>query len=247
MVRPILGFRSLANGFAPMPVQIKHVEPKRLYQQVADRIRSLIHNGAFAPGSRLPAERELAQQLGVSRPSLREALIALEIDGSVEIRSGSGVYVCADVERPADMTYSMGESPSELMEARAAVEGSVVALACARMTREGLASLHAALKEMRADIANGRDPLEQDRTFHLALAGLSGNSVLTRIVRDLFDERHSPIFTQLSVRFDSRESWRAALLEHEAICAALEASDPLAAQAAMRIHLSASKKRWVGG
>jgi GntR family transcriptional repressor for pyruvate dehydrogenase complex len=75
---------------------------------------------------------------------------------------------------------------------------------------------------------------------------LSGNSVLARIVRDLFDGRHSPISTQLSVRFDSREGWHTALLEHEAIYAALEAADPLMAQAAMRMHLDASKKRWLG-
>lgn len=230
-----------------MPVQIKQVEPRRLYQQIADQIRSLIQNSHFMPGARLPAERDLAQQLGVSRPSLREALIALEIDGSVEIRSGSGVYVCVPVGRPVGATGSMGESPSELMQARAAIEGTVAALACARMTPEGLASIHATIEAMRADIAMGRDPLEPDRQFHLTVANLAGNSVLMRIVRDLFDERHSPISTQLSVRFDNLESWRAALSEHEAVYAALEASDPLLAQAAMRMHLDASKKRWVGG
>lgn len=246
MVRPISSFHSHSDGSALMSIQLKQVEPRRLYQQIADRIRGLIQNGQFLPGARLPAERDLAHQLGISRPSLREALIALEIDGSVEIRSGSGVYVCTPVERGADMTRSMGESPSELMQARAAVEGTVVALACARMTSEGLASLHGTIQAMRADIANGRDPLDQDRQFHLTIAGLSGNSVLVRIVRELFDERHSPISAQLSVRFDSREGWRTALLEHEAIYAALEAGDPLLAQAAMRMHLDASKKRWLG-
>jgi len=227
--------------------QVKSMEPRRLYQHLADRIRDLIHDGTFPPGNRLPAERELAGQLGVSRPSLREALIALEIDGSVEIRSGSGIYVLLPEERPDSPTRSMGESPSELMDARAAIEGTVVALACARMTREGLNALQETLEAMRADIEKGLDPLDQDRQFHMTLAGLSGNSVLLRIVRDLFDERHSPISSQLSIRFDSGETWRAALAEHEAVYAALEASDPLLAQAAMRIHLDASKKRWVGG
>ncbi|MCB8822210.1 FadR/GntR family transcriptional regulator [Microvirga rosea] len=230
-----------------MSSQIRQVEPRRLYQQIADQIRALIQSGQFPPSTRLPAERELAQQLGVSRPSLREALIALEIDGSVEIRSGSGVYVCAPEERPANMTRSMGESPTELMQARAAIEGTVVALACARVTEEGLASLRETLTIMRSKIAKGRDPLEQDRKFHLTIASLSGNSVLMRIVRDLFDERHSPISAQLSVRFDNKETWTCALREHEAIYAALETSDPLLAQAAMRTHLHASMERWVGG
>ena len=229
-----------------MSIPLKPIEPRRLYQQIADQIRGLIHGGQFGPGARLPAERDLAHQLGVSRPSLREALIALEIDGSVEIRSGSGVYVCTPAARATSMIRSMGESPSELMQARAAIEGTVAALACIRMTPEGLAPLHAMIQAMRADITDGRDPLEQDRQFHLAIAGLSGNSVLARIVRDLFDGRHSPISTQLSVRFDSREGWHTALLEHEAIYAALEAADPLMAQAAMRVHLDASKKRWLG-
>ncbi|UVF18813.1 FadR family transcriptional regulator [Microvirga terrae] len=229
-----------------MSIPSKTTEPRRLYQQIAEQIRGLIQAGHFLPGARLPAERDLAHHLGVSRPSLREALIALEIDGRVEIRSGSGVYVCAPLERVASMMGSMGESPSELMQARAVIEGTVVALACARMTPEGLASLQATLEAMRADIADGRDPLEQDRQFHLAIAGLCGNSVLMRIVRGLFDERHSPISAQLSVRFDSREGWHTALLEHEAIYAALEAADPLLAEATMRMHLDASKKRWLG-
>jgi GntR family transcriptional repressor for pyruvate dehydrogenase complex len=229
-----------------MSSQIKQVETRRLYQQIADRIRGLIQSKHFPPSSRLPAERELAQQLGVSRPSLREALIALEIDGSVEIRSGSGIYVCPTAGLAGSITDSMGESPSELTQARAVVEGAVVALACARMTPEGLSIIHETVTAMRAEIANGRNPLDHDRRFHLVLAELSGNSVLLRIVRELFDERHSPLSAQLSVRFDNRKAWSAALAEHEAIYAALEASDPLLAQSAMQIHLQASKKRWVG-
>jgi GntR family transcriptional repressor for pyruvate dehydrogenase complex len=231
-----------------MSSQIKPIEPRRLYQQIADQIRTLIQNGHFPPGTRLPAERELTQQLGVSRPSLREALIALEIDGIVEIRSGSGVYVCKPAEREANIMRSKGESPSELMQARAAVEGAVVALACARMTPVALASINETIEAMRVEIAQGRYPLELDRKFHLTIAALSGNSVLARIVRDLFDERHyGPISAQLSVRYDNQETWAAALLEHEAIYAALEMSDPLLAQAAMQAHLHASKERWVGG
>jgi DNA-binding FadR family transcriptional regulator len=74
-----------------MPLQT--VEPQRLYRQIAEQLRSLIAVGEFAAGSRLPAERDLAKQLGVSRPSVREALIALEVEGWVEVRTGSGVYV----------------------------------------------------------------------------------------------------------------------------------------------------------
>lgn len=230
-----------------MPAVLKPIEPRRLYQQVADQIRSLIASGGFLPGTRLPPERDLAQQLGVSRPSLREALIALEIDGSVEIRMGSGVYVCAPPERVAANTVALGESPSELMQARAALEGAVVALACARATPDGIARLREALSRMQAEIIEGRSPVDHDRQFHLTLAQMSGNSVLARLVGDLFDERHSPISSQLRERFDSLQTWRAAVEEHEAIVQAIEAADPLAAQTAMRHHLKTSTDRWIGG
>ena len=82
-----------------MPLQT--VEPRRLYRQIADQIAGLIGNGEFARGSRLPAERELATLLGVSRTSVREALISLEIGGLVEVRVGSGVFVIAGSPFPA--------------------------------------------------------------------------------------------------------------------------------------------------
>src|ERR1700712_4573826 len=114
---------------------------RRLYQITADRLREHIRKNGIKPGSRLTPERDLAQQLGVSRPSLREALIALEIEGSVEIRMGSGVYVCNRALRRSTLPTSMGESPAELMQARAAVEGAVIVLACVNTTARGLARI----------------------------------------------------------------------------------------------------------
>jgi GntR family transcriptional repressor for pyruvate dehydrogenase complex len=178
---------------------------------------------------------------------LREALIALDIEASVEIRSGSGVYVCNPPERPAKSTAAMGESPTELMQARAAVEGDVVVLACAHVSTEALSRLRESIEGMRAEIAHGRSPLAHDRQFHLTIAEMSGNSVMVRLVGELFDERHSPISSQLSVRFENTRTWNTALKEHEAVYRALEARDPLAAQSALRSHLKASEERWVGG
>lgn len=221
-------------------------EPRRLYQQIADRVRSLIQDGQFPAGSRLPAERELAHQLGVSRPSLREALIALEIAGNVEIRMGSGIYVTAESEkRSLAHGTSIGESPLEIMQARETVEGSVVVTACARMTTQRLAELRATIDAMRLNVNVGRKAMELDRQFHLLIAEESGNSVLVRIVRDLFDERHSPLTAHIRTRFEDSDTWALALAEHEAIYAALEARDPLQAQAAMRTHLDRSKQRWM--
>lgn len=220
-------------------------EPRRLYQQVADKIRDLVSTGEFPHGSRLPAERELAQRLGVSRPSLREALVALEIDGSVEIRMGSGIYISSEQRSTATETRLLGESPSELMQARAAIEGTVILLATARMTTATLEDLHRLVESMRTEVQAGRKPLEQDRQFHLTIAAQSGNAVLRHIIGDLFDERHSPLSAQLREKFENAGTWTTALEEHEAILAALEARDPLLAQSAMHAHLEGSRRRWV--
>lgn len=216
---------------------------RRLYQQVADQIRGLIQAEHFPLGTRLPAERELAQQLGVSRPSLREALIALEIDGTVEIRMGSGIYVSALPDRRG--AGSTGESAVELMEARAAVESAVVGLAAARITPAGLHILQMTIDAMRSDIGQGRRPLEHDREFHVALAGLTGNSVIVRLVGELFDDRHSRLSSQFRAHFDTPVTWSRALAEHEAILAALEAHNAPLAQARMQVHLAESQRRWI--
>lgn len=230
-----------------MTFQLKPVEPRRLYQQVADQIRDLIDRGGFENGMRLPPERDLALQLGVSRPSLREALIALDVEGRVEVRGGSGVYITATrADRAPGRTAAMGESPTQLMEARSVIEGELLTLACARITPAPLERLREIVKEMEAAIESPRARVELDRQFHIALAEASGNSVLARLVGDLFDERHSPISAKFSSRFDSKHTWRAALNEHQAILKAVEARDPIAAQAAMRAHLSAAATRWIG-
>lgn len=230
-----------------MALQFKPVESRRLYQQIADQIRDLIERGGFEPGTRLPPERDLAVQLGVSRPSLREALIALDVEGRVEVRGGSGVYVSAATPSPSPVrTAAMGDSPSQLMEARSVIEGEIVTLACARITPEPLARLREILKGMEAAIDRRRARVDLDRQFHLTLAEASGNAVLSRLVEELFDERHSPISAKMRSRFESTRTWKSALKEHEAILNAVEARDPIAAQAAMRAHLKASALRWVG-
>ena len=140
----------------------------------------------------------------------------------------------------------MGESPSQLMEARSVIEGELVTLACARIAPEPLARLREILGDMEAAIERRRTKLDLDRQFHLTLAEASGNAVLARLVAELFDERHSPISAKISSRFENTRTWKLALAEHEAILKAVEARDPIAAQAAMRAHLKASAMRWVG-
>ncbi|WP_118184616.1 FadR/GntR family transcriptional regulator [Paraburkholderia phosphatilytica] len=228
---------------------MKSTEPKRLYQAVAAQILALIRQGEFPTGARLPPERELAQRLGVSRPSLREALIALEIGGRVEIRMGSGVYVRDDGTGSDNDTElaALGESPSELMQARAAIEGALIVMAAARMTGATLDKLQRCVERMGRLAAAGKSPVDADRQFHLLIAETAGNSVLTRFVGELYDSRHDPIATAMRGHTEGPETWSAAVREHTEVVKALQAADPIAAQTAIRAHLMASEERWISG
>lgn len=218
---------------------------RKPYQKIADQLRQYIARGQFAAGSRLPPERDLTQLLGVSRPSLREALIALEIEGVIEIKMGSGVYVRTPPSATGHTSLTLGESPSELMQARALIEGESVVLACLHGKKSDYRYLQDCIDAMRASIANGHPPLEDDRRFHQRLAKMSGNSALVRVITALFDERHSPISAHLSKHAENALTWEAAVLEHEAILHAVAHKDVLGAQTSMRQHLSRSENRWL--
>lgn len=220
---------------------------RRLYQITADRLREHIRKHDIKPGARLAPERDLAQLLGVSRPSLREALIALEIEGSVEIRMGSGIYVCEHLLGVKGKTLTLGESPSELMQARALIEGECVMLACLHGSKADYRYLQACIDKMREGVEKGVPALEDDRKFHQRLAKMSGNSTLVRIITSLFEERYSPLSAHISEHSENRQTWATAVAEHEDILRAVQARDLIGAQTAMRQHLRQSEARWLEG
>ena len=222
-----------------MPLQT--IEPRRLYRKIADQLRTLIRDGEYPLGTRLPAERDLALQLGVSRPSVREALIALEVEGLVEVRSGSGIHVRA--REAADSARRVGPGAFGLFEifrARELVEGEIAALVARDATPRLLGALQTALAQMQAEIAAGLMPIQGDRRFHLVIAEAADNGPLLRTVAELYDMRNSPLFEQFGQHFESADSWRTAVAEHREIVAALAARDPAAARAAMHRHLQRS-------
>lgn len=222
-----------------MPFQA--IEPRRLYRQIADQLRALIEGGEFPLGSRLPPERDLAQKMGVSRPSVREALIALEVEGLVEVRMGSGIY--ARARDGAQNSSVSAESPLETILARQLIEGELAAQAASSMEKPQVDSLRQALQVMRGEAAAGHIPARGDRLFHVRIAEASDNSVLLRLVGDLYDERHNPLAVQLGSHFENPASWAAAIAEHERVVDAIENADAHAARAAMREHLSRSHDR----
>lgn len=198
---PLVQFRTTLNT-----VPLQTVEPQRLYRQIADQLRGLIGQGEFAVGARLPAERDLAKQLGVSRPSVREALIALEVEGWVEVRTGSGVYVLDRSHRASKPVAPTEWGPLELIRARRVIEGETAAIAATIGKRKDIDAMSRAIETMRGLADREIMPLEGDRAFHVAIVNASGNTVLVETVQSFWDSRNGPIFTRHRVR-PPRRGW----------------------------------------
>jgi DNA-binding FadR family transcriptional regulator len=228
-----------------MPLQT--VEPQRLYRQIAEQLRSLMTAGEFKPGSRLPAERDLAKQLGVSRPSVREALIALEVEGWVEVRTGSGVYV---LERSGGMNGNERKippaewGPLELIRARRVIEGEIASLTATQAKRKHIQAIRDAIDLMQEDTGRNVAPLAGDRAFHTAIAQACDNVVLLETVQTFWDARRGPLFERLGDYFETVPSWRMAIAEHEAVLEAIRAHDAQGARAAMQAHMDKSHSRF---
>jgi DNA-binding FadR family transcriptional regulator len=218
-----------------MPIQA--VENQRLYRQIAEQLSTLMASGEFPPGARLPSERELAVQLGVSRPSVREALIALEVEGKVEVRVGAGIFVAA--ARPVAVTNptTEGQGPFELLRARWLIEGEIAMEAARNVRPEELAPVREAVAEMQHRQKHGRNADEADRNFHLGIARATHNSALISVVRTLWDQGRGAIWKRMEQHFQTPELLGVVLRDHRAILEALEARDARGARAAMRRHL----------
>jgi DNA-binding FadR family transcriptional regulator len=226
-------------------VPLEAVEARRLYRQIADQLRALIDSGEYAVGSRLPTERDLAEQLKVSRPTVREALIALEVEGRIRIRVGSGIYVNEPAALASLLPSSATiEGPFEVLRARELLEGAIAEQAARVATSADIERIDASLLAMASVQHPGEPSMIHDRAFHIAVTGSLDNAVLVRVVGDLFDQRLNPYFAKLAHYFENPASWRAALAEHHAIRDAIAARDPAAAATAMRHHLACSQERF---
>ena len=203
---------------------------KRLYHSVAEQIVAMIEDGIFPPNSRLPGERELAEQLSVSRVTVREAEIFLQAQGIIQVRTGSGAYVL-------DPSKHNGRLPNvsafELTEARTLFESEAAALAARDISDETLSVLEEYLQKLRS--SDGEAELA-DREFHRTIAAASGNAAVRYVVEVLWRIRmESKEVRQVydAVCHDDAEEREA---EHRAILDALRARDPAAARTAMREH-----------
>ena len=218
---------------------LKAVQSQRRFEQVAEQISKLIKKGKIKSGERLPPERELAKQLEVSRPTVREAMIALEISGMVEVRVGSGIYVL-NTSSPnlklRNNTLDIGAGPLELIEARKEIEGANAALAAQRIGTDCLEQIEQAIEKMVHDNMTGADG---DREFHLLVAKATGNSVLETLTAYLWDQQqHSPMWTKLIELMQDKKLHSVVLDDHHCLLDCLRQKNSEKAQAIMRTHLN---------
>ncbi|MBC3193383.1 FadR family transcriptional regulator [Pseudonocardia sp. C8] len=213
-----------------------------LAQAVADHLRKLIHRGEVAPGERLPAERELAEQLGVARISLREAIKQLRADGYVEVRRGAsgGTYV-TELRRPAEawrarMRAQVGEI-DDILDFRIALETETAVLAARRRSASDLAALRVAIDALHG--VNDRTAFRQaDSRFHLALARAARSERLADAIQTSRGELFSP---HDLLPFD--EPVQETLQDHERIYDAVRVHAADRAAEAMREHLEHTREQ----
>src|SRR6202789_4115504 len=226
-------------------LRLPQVEPMRLYRQIAALIGDRIDTGVFPVGSLLPAERDLAEQLGVSRTSVREALIALEVGGKVSIRVGHGVRILEATPRSVaveEMT-DVAEAdigPIQLMEARRHVELKTAELAAANRTKDNLERMRLAMEiQARAESARTPQYRDGDRNFHVEIARAGGNAAYAVLVASLWDYRSKPLFKKFEELLVGPDRPAKTAKEHRAIFDAMASYDAIAARRAMKQHLDA--------
>jgi DNA-binding FadR family transcriptional regulator len=216
---------------------------QRLYKSVADDLLRFIASEGFQPGDRLPAERDLAARYNVSRPTIREAVIALEIAGRVSVRKGSGVYVTLPTQKQAGGSLDMDVGPFELTEARLLIEGEAAALAATQINPDELAELEAIIRRMIAEneasvSASNTSGEHADKDFHMLIARATRNSAIAAIIEDLWNLRDKSKLTHTMYETVRQTGVLPSIDEHWAIYNALAAGDSSAARSAMRTHLS---------
>lgn len=211
------------------------VAPK-LYRTIIDALSAEIASGQYRPGDRLPSERELVERFEVSRLTLREAIIGMEIMGLVEARRGSGVYV---VEQASEQfaTSELDIGAFELTEARSMVEGEAAALAALHAQPQDVSDLREILGRM---VAENREELHDeiaDREFHIRIAQTTRNDAIVLVVETLWDVRHRSPLCENMLEKSRRSGVKPRIDDHSAIIEAIAGGDAAAARKAMRDHL----------
>ena len=226
-----------------MPFQ--RIEAEKLSQSVVRQIEQLILRGILRPGERLPSERELSERLGVSRPSLREAVAELQERGLLATRASAGIYV-ADVLGSAfspaliRLFATHDEAVFDYLAFRRDLEGLAAERAAVAATETDLKVIDTVFRKMEAahKKRNPADEAELDAQFHTAIIEASNNVVMLHMMRAMFDLLREGVFYNRQALFRNRTTRDMLLDQHRAMNDALQARDPAAARRAVVAHLS---------
>jgi DNA-binding FadR family transcriptional regulator len=240
---------------------LEAIQSRRLYSQIADQLCDLIRSGEYVPGSFLPSERELAAALEVSRSSVREALIAMEVLGIVDVRVGAGVEVLRlpdavsasnvmgrvmrmsqsepDPELPITLDLSLEIPPFALLQARRLVEPETAALAAENASPQQIAGLRVAFDRNVKDNREGSRTNPGDRQFHIGVAQASGNPAYEMLITLLLGHRYGTMFQRLQRLYTPDDMPFRSEQEHWEVLKAIAARDPKAARSRMAYHLDA--------
>ncbi|MEG3147061.1 FadR/GntR family transcriptional regulator [Sphingomonas sp. RT2P30] len=211
-------------------------DPRKLYQQVAAAVAEAIRRGDYVPGQRIPSERELADLHKVSRPTIREAMIALEVVGVVRSRHGSGIFVVDNPQLDAP-TIGLDIGAFELTEARRLFEAEAAALAAVSIDDAEIAALEALIVDMERENDEHVSGEHADREFHMTIARATRNSAVVDVIESLWEARNrSPLCQHMLARARA-VGVVPRIDEHQTILAALRERNPKAARKAMRDHL----------
>jgi len=222
------------------------LKTERLYRQIANAIMDSIKRGEFTPGGALPPERELAKQLGVSRSSVREALIALEMTGWVDIRTGNGVFVMQPQPQSSAPATEAEFGLQDLLQARLAFEGMLAELAAQHGTPAQRDQLRTLADRLLDYNTNDAAFLEQDKRFHLLISEMSGNEVLRDMMEYLWNKRDSAHFRRLERHYADNAFTEEMNRDHQQIAAAICDGNAAVARAAMESHLAQVQQRLLG-
>ncbi len=222
------------------PISIPPVSPssdaRKLYQQVAAAVADAIQRGEYLPGQRIPSERELADLHKVSRPTIREAMIALEVIGVVRSRHGSGIFVVDNPPLDAP-TVGLDIGAFELTEARRLFEAEAAALAAVSINDAEIAMLETLIAQIERENQEHVSGEHADREFHLTIARATRNSAVVDVIESLWNARDRSPLCQHMLERARAVGVVPRVDEHQTILAALRERNPKAARKAMRDHL----------
>ncbi|MGC3964858.1 MAG: FadR/GntR family transcriptional regulator [Rhodocyclaceae bacterium] len=221
-----------------MDIDLPTLKVERLYRQISGVLIDFIRDGQFPPGTALPSERDLSKKLGVSRSSVREALIALEMLGWVEIRTGNGVFVRTNLPETAAANAAIEEGGvADLLKAREFLEGELCGLAAKTATPSQIDKMRDIIAQMEQMDTDNLEFHQLDRNFHLLIAEMTGNPVLLDVLTQLWNKRYSPMYKRFEDHYTEHGLAPDLAQEHREIFEAIREHDPTLARDKMRGHL----------